>query len=292
MNTGTPHTPPQVVGRPTDWPDFERPPVNEVILSIQFAALEKMKTAHIGLLWARFRAQYPDVIEQGPINAVFETFGAPPQPGPPIRFEQFLSPPMPRYWFEKSGTPDLLQVQQDRIIHNWRKHEEEPIYPRYETLRDRFKTEVNQFISFLDDEKIGDLRPNQCEVTYMNIIELPGSERVHDRLEKITTLWTGRLSDRLDTDLEEASVQLRFKLLEAGKPVGRVHVSFQPAVLRSDPSKEVIRLDITARGRPKQDTPESAFDFLDLGRRAVVKTFAAVTTPSMHSMWGRTDANS
>ncbi|MGZ8300004.1 MAG: hypothetical protein ACXWU5_06290, partial [Rhodoplanes sp.] len=63
------------------------------------------------------------------INAVFETFGTPPQPGSAIQFEQFLSPPMPRYWFEKSGTPDLLQVQQDRIIHNWRKQEGELIYP-------------------------------------------------------------------------------------------------------------------------------------------------------------------
>jgi uncharacterized protein (TIGR04255 family) len=210
-----------------------------VILSIQFAALEKMKSAHIGLLWARFRAQYPDVSEQGTINAVFETFGTSPQPGPHIRFEQFLSPPMPRYWFEKSGTPDLLQVQQDRIIHNWRKHEDQPIYPRYETLRDRFKTEVDQFISFLDDEKIGDLRPNQCEVTYINIIELPSSERVHDRLEKITTLWAGRLSEKLDTELEDTSAQLRFKLLEARKPVGRVHVSFQPAVLKFSCTKDI-----------------------------------------------------
>src|ERR1700730_18245 len=217
MNTGRPHASPQGCCRPTDVPDFERPPVNEVILSIQFATLEKMKSAHIGLLWARFRAQYPDVSEQGPINAVFETFGAPPQPGPHIRFEQFLSPPTPRYWFEKSGTPDLLQVQQNRIIHNWRKHGDEPIYPRYETLRDRFETEVNQFISFLDEEKIGELRPNQCEVTYMNIIELPGSERVHDRLEKITPVWAGRLSERLDSELEDTSAHVRFKLLEAGK---------------------------------------------------------------------------
>lgn len=96
----------------------------------------------------------------------------------------------------------------------------------------------------------------------------------------------------LDTGCENVSAQLRFKLLEAGKPVGRVHVSFQPAVGTSDPSIEVIRLDITARGRPKKETPESAFDFFDFGRRAVVKTFAAVTTPSMHSMWGRTDGNS
>jgi uncharacterized protein (TIGR04255 family) len=154
------------------------------------------------------------VSELGPINAVFETFGTSPQPGSHIRFEQFLSPPMPRYWFEKSGTPDLLQVQQNRIIHNWRKHEDEPIYPRYETLRDRFKREVNQFISFLDDEKIGELLPNQCEVTYMNIIQLPGSESVHDRLEKITPLWPSRLSERLN-DLMTLHTA-RFKLIEAG----------------------------------------------------------------------------
>jgi uncharacterized protein (TIGR04255 family) len=278
--------------RPADLPNFERPPVNEVILSIQFAALEKMKSAHIGLLWARFRAQYPDVSEQAPINAVFETFGTTPESEPAIPFLQFFSPPMPRYWFEKSGTPELLQIQQDRIIHNWRKHEDEPIYPRYEALRDRFKTEVDQFIAFLQEEKLGELRPNQCEVTYTNIIELPNSDRAHNRLQDITSLWAGRLGEELDADFESASAQLRFKLLDAEKPVGRLHVSFQPAVVRSDPSREVIKLDITARGRPKEGTPNSAFDFFDFGRGAVVKTFAAVTTPSMHSMWGRTDGNS
>jgi uncharacterized protein (TIGR04255 family) len=251
-----------------------------------------MKSAHIGLLWARFRAEYPDVSEQAIINAAFETFGTSPLPGPIIQFEQFLSPPMPRYWFEKRGTPDLLQVQQDRIVHNWRKQEDHPVYPRYETLRERFKDEVDRFLGFLDDEKLGELRPNQCEVTYTNIIELQDSEKVHDRLEEITSLWTGHMGERLDAELENASVQLNFKLLEERKPAGRVHVSFLPANLKSDPSKEVIRLDITARGRPKHETPNSAFEFFDFGRRAVVTTFAAVTKPSMHSVWGRTNAGS
>src|SRR5215211_94385 len=110
---GTPSTG-VTAGRPTDLPDFDRPPVIEVILSMQFATLEKLKSVHMGLLWERFRSEYPDVSEQATINAVFETFGAP-QPsqlGPAVQFEQFLSPPMPRYWFEKRGTPELLQVQQ------------------------------------------------------------------------------------------------------------------------------------------------------------------------------------
>jgi uncharacterized protein (TIGR04255 family) len=278
--------------RPKDLPDFERPPVTEVVLSIQFATLEKLKSFHIGLLWNRFRAEYPDVSEQATISAVFEAFGAPsPQLGPAVQFEQFLSAPMPRYWFEKRGTPDLLQVQQDRIIHNWRKHEEEAIYPRYEALRDHFKKEVSQFAEFLDSEKIGELRPNQCEVTYTNVIRLPGTEGPHAHLEEITSLWRGQLNEGLDAQLENASAQLGFKLLEGERPIGRVYVSFQPGVLMVDPSTEIIKLDITARGRPKEDTIESAFDFFDFGRTAVVRTFAAVTTPSMHSAWGRTDAS-
>jgi uncharacterized protein (TIGR04255 family) len=283
------NTAPRTVSRPKDLPDFERPPVNEVALSLQFAALEKMKSVHIGLLWARLRSQYPDVSEQVTISPEFETFGAVPQAGPRIKLEPFWTPPMPRYWFEKSGTSDLLQIQQDRIIHNWRKLEGEPIYPRYEAVRDRFKREVDEFVAFLHEEELGELRPNQCEVTYVNLIEL-ADESVHDRLSEITSLWTHRFSEELvETEFENVSIGLRFKMLESGKPQGRVHVAFQPAVLKSDPSKDAIKLDITARGRPKEETLDSAFTFLDGARRAVVKTFAAVTTPSMHAMWGRTD---
>jgi uncharacterized protein (TIGR04255 family) len=280
--------------RPTDLPDFENPPINEVVLSLQFATLENLKSFHIGLLWERFKADYPDVIERTPIAPVFETFGSPMSSMSrpfSVHFEQIFSPPLPRYWFESSGGPDLLQIQQDRIIHNWRKREDEPIYPRYETLRERFEAELNKFEDWLTLEKIGELRPNQCEVTYLNVIQMPGSERVHHRLEQITTLWSGRLSAPLTSELESVTAQVRFKLVDEGKPVGRVHVSMQPALLQADPSKEVVKLDITARGRPKNQTVKSAFDFFDFGRAAVVRTFAAVTTPMMHQMWGRKDGS-
>jgi uncharacterized protein (TIGR04255 family) len=200
---------------------------------------------------------------------------------------------MPRYWFEKLGNADLLQVQQDRIIHNWRKNDEDTIYPRYETVRDTFKHEVNEFVRFLKDENLGDLRPNQCEVSYNNVIPLTDSEKVHQRLQEISPLWTGQFNSAADetVELESTTVQMRLKMMDAGRPFGRVYLSFQPALLRSDPSKQVFRLDITARGRPSRETVEGAFEFFDLGRRTVVKTFAAVTKSSMHSVWGRTDAN-
>ena len=46
-----------------DLPDFTDPPLIEVILSIQFSALARLKSAHIGLLWERLRSAYPNVTE-------------------------------------------------------------------------------------------------------------------------------------------------------------------------------------------------------------------------------------
>lgn len=126
--------------RPSELPDFKRPPIDELVLSIQFASVAKFKSAHVGLLWRSFRSKYPEVTEQPPIQAAFETFGTPSSAPHAIRFQAFPSPPMPRFWFEKAGRPDLLQLQQDRILHNWRKREEDPIYPRFEAIAIALKT--------------------------------------------------------------------------------------------------------------------------------------------------------
>jgi len=48
-----------------------------------------------------------------------------------------------------------------------------------------------------------------------------------------------------------------------------------------------MQLDITVRARPAGQSIEAAFDLLDKEREIVVRTFAAVTTPEMHRVWGR-----
>lgn len=277
-------------GRP-DLPDFAKPPLAEVVLSIQFATLERLKSIHMGLLWDRIRSTYPAASELAALAPTFETFGAPTLSAQGIQFEQLLAPPMPRYWFEKIGDPHLFQVQQDRIVHNWRKRESDHIYPRYEFIRDRLKQDVEEFRTLLAEESLGEMRPNQCEVTYVNILQIPGVDQTYKHLSELTPLWGGELGDEIDAEFENATVQMRFRLNnKEGKPTGRVHVAFQPVVLQADSSKQAIKLDITARGRPPEETIESAFEFLEASRGAVVKTFAAVTTPSMHKLWERTDA--
>ena len=58
----------KMVDRPADLPDYEHPPLVEVVLSVQFAELQGYRTVHAGLLWEdKFRKAYPIVAEQPPL---------------------------------------------------------------------------------------------------------------------------------------------------------------------------------------------------------------------------------
>ena len=273
--------------RPKNLPDFKKPPINEVILSFQFASLEKLKGPYVGLFWKSLRSQYPDISEQPEVAPVFETFGAP-EGARLIAFQAFSSPPTPRFWLQKEGLPDLLQIQRDRIMHNWRWMPEK-VYPRYEKVRSKFEKEVQKFEDFLKAERLGKLDINQCEVTYVNLIEnIPSGLDLHGSLEEISPLWSGITSDRAPGEIENSVVQMRYFLDDEGERLGRIHVVMQPAFRQSD-LRPVFKVEITARGKPRGSSVAEAFDLLDIERQAVVRTFAAVTTPEMHELWGRTD---
>jgi uncharacterized protein (TIGR04255 family) len=266
-----------------DLPSFKRPPVTEVVLSIQFSSIPGFGTVHIGLLWQEFRGVYPKVSEQPPLVAVFETFGAIALTKPQIRFEM-VPAPMSRFWFEPQDGVHLLQVQQDRVIHNWRKQDDEP-YPRYEPIRAKFVDEIKTILAFLEREGLGSIQPNQCEVTYTNVIVLPDGTNPHDHMECITPLWGVWRAESELAPIENAGLNVRYLLRSEDIPVGRVYVDFQPVFVSQD-AKPAIKLEITARGKPQDSSVEGAFRLLDAERRAVVRTFARVTTEEMHAEWG------
>lgn len=271
-----------------DLPDFRKPPLSEVVLSIQFGSLANLKGIHLGLFWKHVRKQYPDVSEQPIIQAAFETFGTPQVARPSFQFQTFLAPPVPRYWFEKSGKPDLLQIQQDRLIHNWRIADGSVAYPRYEKVRASLEREINLFAKWLAAEKLGEIRPNQCEVTYTNLIEFEESDRVHADLSRLTPLWTDTVTEQIPAQLEDIATNSRFVFSEDDKPAGRIYVQFQPVFRQSD-LRPMIKLEITARGKPEGESIADALKFIDIEHSHVVRTFAAVTSEEMHKLWGRVD---
>jgi len=274
--------------RPSHLPDFENPPVTEVVLSIQFERL-RFGIRDIGLLWREFRSAFPGFEERPPLQAVFERFEPGALSAPEVRFELVDKPPMPRIWFLNEAGTVLIQIQPDRFIHNWRQVQPGDTYPRYERVRDSFVQEVGVFQSFVNKEDLGELVINQCEVTYVNhIVAGEGWERP-GQLGRILRQWCDLPPDGTLPEPEGATLEVHYIMRDAaGGPIGRLHARLEPAIRASD-KRPLYVLNLTARGIPQGEGIEGALRFLDLGREWIVRGFAAMTTFEMHEIWRRTD---
>lgn len=253
----------------------------EVALSVQFERLD-VTTLRLGLVWQRFRDRFIRVEEKPELDAAFERFGPLEKTVPGVRFEVGAAP-WPRLWFINEAGNELVQVQRDRFIRNWRKTDGQPDYPRYSNLRAAFVSDWEIFAGFVTEELKSSLVPNQCEVTYVNIIEATDPSR----LDQVLSFISGSYSDAYLAKPERAEVQFRYVLKdEMDKPWGRLHVAATPAMRATD-NQPVVRLSLTARGNPPTHDMEGAMNTLDAGHEAVVRGFASITTPEMHAAWRR-----
>jgi uncharacterized protein (TIGR04255 family) len=268
-------------------PDFANPPVVEVALSVQFEPLRNLRVPQIGLLWQEFRDRFPVTEEHATIDPAIERFGVAQRRQGAVRVEMLQVHPVPRCWFLNAVGTQLIQVQQDRLIHNWRKVGDAESYPRSEHVRGEFAGELEQFRAFLQRERLGELRPNQCEVTYVNKISTGPGGFQHGDLDKLITLFHRRYSDDFLTTPEEVGFTAHYVIPDAaGEPLGRLHVSVEPVFRESDDQPNFL-MNLTARGKPVGESIGGALAFLDLGREWVVRGFASITTQNMHHVWRR-----
>lgn len=272
---------------PEPRPSFKNPPVIEVVLGVQFEPLQRLEIPHYGLFWSKIRDRFPNAETKSPLNAHVESFGTVAKQEMSI---QLLAEfPSPRLWFSNEPGTELLQVQQDRFIFNWRQRNDSP-YPRYERVRERFLELSQQFIEFLSSEGIGKIVPNQSEVTYVNHLLRGGLFQERGILEQAFSLWSGKTSDGFLPLPEDASFRTSYRLLadDTGEPFGRLHATVEPRIRAAD-QERLVRLTLTARGLPRPADMNGVLDFFDLGREYVVRGFASLTTPEMHKEWRRED---
>ncbi len=274
-------------------PDFEQPPVIEVALSIQFERLAQLRAPHLGLLWTEFQDKFPFYEDHAPLDHIVETFGVRQPPKLGIQLVAGDAPPVVRCWFLNEPRTELIQVQQDRFVHNWRKIgvgvKEGEEYPHYEHISEQFEKELEVFKKFVVNNNIGKFIPNQCEITYINHIVAGEGWNTHDELSEVVSIWSSDFSEPFPLQIEESRFGIRcFIPDEQGNPIGRLHISLQPGFRRSD-EKPMFVLTLTSRGKPSENSTAGIFQFLDAGRKFIVLGFTAITTPKMHTIWGRKD---
>jgi uncharacterized protein (TIGR04255 family) len=151
--------------RPADLPDYSQPPVTKVVVGVQFNSIERFITAHVGGLWELFKDEFPEAEEHPPVMPTFETFGqtTPMLSGLALGFPPLFA--MQRSFFVNGDKTQVLQVQKDRFLHNWRKVGDATTYPRFERILATFRDGLERFISFVSHLRLGAFEPNQCEVT-------------------------------------------------------------------------------------------------------------------------------
>lgn len=256
-------------------PDFGDPPVVEVALAVQFRTLHRLR-APVLAKWESMRRVLPIWEEKPPLPVQQEVFGIPQLPTITLRLPDDAAPV--RAWFLNDDRSDILQVQPDAIVRNWVKTGNEP-YPRYPTLRAEFERLFVDFCSFLSREQVGDLHATQCEVTYVNLVDL--GER---NLADVVHGWTGETSDGFLGPPERAEIFTHYRIEADGKPVGRLHVEARTVDLRGAPK---LRLSLSARGAPRSSDLAGVLSWFDLGREWIVRGFTSYTSPKMHSEWKR-----
>lgn len=114
-----------------DLPSFNRPPVVEVAVGIQFEAVERLRNPHLGLLWDRYRKEFPKLEERHARPPVSESFEAAPAGQRQVRLQMLDRPDVSLVWFVSEEGNELIQVQRDRFVFNWRRQPGDVEYPRY-----------------------------------------------------------------------------------------------------------------------------------------------------------------
>lgn len=267
--------------------DFEDPPVVEVALSVAFQPIPRLGLVNLVEAWQEeFRTRYPRIEEQAPFEMPTENVGEPPR-GPSIRFGLVSPPFSTRLWLTNEVGTQLLQLQQGLFARNWRKQKGAGEYPRYPWLVRSFEEEFGYFRNYLLGAGLSEPKATQVEVTYINHVEVPGDPgRALGRLLRM-------VSDR-PTGFPQKPEQMRFGaqyLIQAGGgPVGRLHVTAEPAV-RVEDAQPIVVLTLTARGSPLGENAEGIRAFLDVGREWAFNAFIGLTRPEMHQRWRRTDGS-
>ncbi len=267
--------------------DFERPPVVEVVLGVQFdqPVVDLEVLAEFALA---IRDEFPSRQQVEPLPRASESFGRPPDTA---RIElRFGGAPMPRTWFISSDQRLLVQLQADRLTFNWRRVEPEDRYPHYAVLRPKFDVLRGRLDGILKQGGRESATVDHVEVSYIN--ELASIDRqsgeTHPVLADMLTTVEDIGPDGFLPTPEDAGYMARFRIPStegSDVPLGRLIVSTDAAYRMAD-QRPIYLLKLNANLVGAFTSAEAIVDMLDLGRSWIVKGFLQLTTTEIQKTWG------
>lgn len=261
--------------RPQHLPDYEKPPLDEMVMGVQFQRPSGYSPIYAKDVWELFKREYPNVQEHPALDPSFETFGA---PNVISEFKFQLRPvaPVSRLWFISPDDDRLIQFQPDRLLLNWRRRPKCDAYPHFESLAESFQAAFNTLTALFESKLNHKLEINQAEISYVNNLPVSSFSDV------------GKILSTFDVKSADSEV-VNFQTVDIikddqNKPYARFSQLLQSAFVRDLKSK-TFRLSLTFRGKPAGTALSDAMDFLKVGREKIVTTFDGMTTEAAHAEW-------
>lgn len=269
----------------TKLPEFERAPVVEVAISVQFDA-PVLDGPMVTLRWSEIRDRFPRYEVVPPMPRNIERFGESQSPEFEIQFGN--APITPQLLMLTQSGHEALQLQENRIGYTWRKLNHKDVYPHYSHIREKFQKEIADFQTYIHRHQLSGFSPVQCELVYVDaLLPQPGIWSEHSELGKIIPSVASRITEGKLPHLEETSYKSTYIIPDPdGNPHGRLRVAVEPRIYAPDQTPMYL-MTTTARGAPKSNEPSDIFDTLDTWHHWILRVFVGLTSSEMHQVWGR-----
>ncbi len=262
-------------------PEYDHPPINEVVCGIHFERLDGLLNPYLGMLWDKYKPEYAHCQEVSPLVPIIESFDSPSTQGAVFLDVQ----PLPRTWFVHSNENAIIQVQRDRFLHNWREMRPEDIYPRYPKIIGMFRGQLSRFMDFLQEYNLGVVKPLQYEMTYINLIMQGEGWETFSDIGKVFSNFTWPAAENSSLPLPDSiNWNTSFPLPNRA---GRVHARIQSGTSRSD-RRPLFRFELTARGIGEYTALKTMDEWFDLAHEWLVLGFAELTDLQIQkTIWRR-----
>lgn len=259
-------------------PEYDRPPVVEVVLAIQFKEPIGYRSLDLARIARTWEEEFPIIEERSPLPMLHLW-----SDGLDVAWDLIDDTRTPRLWLQNAEGNQVLQLQQDRIALNWRQGSTDDAYPRYQSIRRALETAWHQLTATIGELGLGAPEPSICEAQYINHLGADQGWCSSEDTAELIAPWNGTMSDEfLPTDFS-SGLMLSFSLPDQR---GWLHITGLTADFVDGDRRLVLHL--TSRGTPASPDIDGALDFMDLAHEWIVKGFTSVTTAEAHEQWGRT----
>ena len=268
---------------PQKLPAFDRPPVVETVLGVQFGPINNLTAGHYGWFWKQYLdATWTKTQDAPPLPNQFEKFGEQlvwSLPKPSLAFHETTEPM--RIVIINEENDRVLQIQNNKFYYNWRKNLN--AYPSFAETQPEFQRYLETFKSFLADAGLEVTPHNQWELTYVNHIPKGTLWQSPSDWPHIFPGLLG-VSSKPPTQLSCEAISGAWRF-EIPPQKGRLHVAIQHGL--NNEGQEVLLLNLTARGPVVAGEHETDLAHgINIGHDVIIRTFRDIASASALAYWG------